>query len=579
MQRWKSGLSGAWLRVQYVAIILWARPWFRRVTIGFGVMLMVVIGLQFAYPANRALPFTRVGETAVGWKTQDELVPLLEETFADTSVTLQAASRSETIKLSDVGATLDVGATASQLVVYPWWQRLVPFSALFIQPQSRHLAVTFNDTRLSEAATSLATKLHSDPTNGVVLVDNTGKVTVTEAKDGVTVSATTVTEALKSGSFALGSTTITLAPELKAPSITNEMVATVKARLNSVIKTKLVLQNSMDASATYTPDAKTIASWITISDTLELGLDASAVADYATVAAKKTLIAAGTTTVTVVDGIEKGRKTGTSGRAVDADALSKSVYDTLFSGGSAVVPLTFKTIAPTIVYNRSYTSSQQALQAYVDEVAKGKYIEIAIKQLNGAGWSASTGASKSVVSASTYKLYISLLLFDKIDDNKIEWSDAIQGTTVEGCLYNTIVYSANNCAEQWINEWGRTNINSALYAKGFSRATTFTAVDATHTSAADLQKLLIGLHSKTLFSGSDASRLIGLMKQQVYRKGIPAGSVGVVADKVGFLWDYLNDAAIVYHPRGTYVLVVMTQGQSWGTIAEITRQLEKIMYP
>jgi hypothetical protein len=30
----------------------------------------------------------------------------------------------------------------------------------------------------------------------------------------------------------------------------------------------------------------------------------------------------------------------------------------------------------------------------------------------------------------------------------------------------------------------------------------------------------------------------------------------------------------VYSPSGTYVLSVMTDGSSWGTIAELTRQIE-----
>ena len=38
----------------------------------------------------------------------------------------------------------------------------------------------------------------------------------------------------------------------------------------------------------------------------------------------------------------------------------------------------------------------------------------------------------------------------------------------------------------------------------------------------------------------------------------------------------LHDAAIVYSPKGTYVLAVMTDGSSWGTIADLTRELEKI---
>ena len=59
---------------------------------------------------------------------------------------------------------------------------------------------------------------------------------------------------------------------------------------------------------------------------------------------------------------------------------------------------------------------------------------------------------------------------------------------------------------------------------------------------------------------------------------VPAGTSATVADKVGFLYGYLNDAAIVYHPSGTYVLSVMTDRLSWGKIAEITRKIEGIMY-
>ena len=50
-------------------------------------------------------------------------------------------------------------------------------------------------------------------------------------------------------------------------------------------------------------------------------------------------------------------------------------------------------------------------------------------------------------------------------------------------------------------------------------------------------------------------------------------------DKVGFIWDYVNDTAIVHHPRGTYVMTIMTKGQSYGAIAAMTREIERIMYP
>jgi beta-lactamase class A len=66
------------------------------------------------------------------------------------------------------------------------------------------------------------------------------------------------------------------------------------------------------------------------------------------------------------------------------------------------------------------------------------------------------------------------------------------------------------------------------------------------------------------------------MKGNVYRKGIPAGVNGTVADKVGFLDALLHDAAIVYGPHGTYVLAIMTDGSSWATIADLAGQIDAL---
>ena len=70
--------------------------------------------------------------------------------------------------------------------------------------------------------------------------------------------------------------------------------------------------------------------------------------------------------------------------------------------------------------------------------------------------------------------------------------------------------------------------------------------------------------------------MIAAMNANVYRKGIPAGANGTVADNVGFLNGLLHDAAIVYGPNGTYVLTIMTDGSSWATIADLTKQIDTL---
>jgi len=70
---------------------------------------------------------------------------------------------------------------------------------------------------------------------------------------------------------------------------------------------------------------------------------------------------------------------------------------------------------------------------------------------------------------------------------------------------------------------------------------------------------------------------IASMKKNVYRQGIPKGiPSAVVADKVGFLDAWLHDASIVYSPKGTYVLVIMTESSSWANIADLAGQIETL---
>lgn len=96
------------------------------------------------------------------------------------------------------------------------------------------------------------------------------------------------------------------------------------------------------------------------------------------------------------------------------------------------------------------------------------------------------------------------------------------------------------------------------------------------TTAGDLTTFVGALQSGQLLNPSSTNTLLSAMKRNVYRQGIPAGASGQTADKVGFLDAFLHDASIVYSPRGTYALSIMTEGSSWATIADLTRQIEKL---
>ena len=178
-----------------------------------------------------------------------------------------------------------------------------------------------------------------------------------------------------------------------------------------------------------------------------------------------------------------------------------------------------------------------------------------------------------MTSASTYKLYIAQYIMNKIDNGQLSWD-----SNTDACFNSMVIRSANDCAENWINTYGRSNINSYLTSLGYGSVFSNSGAAAS-TTANDLKNMLTNLYFGDNFSAGNAQKLKDLMSSQVYRQGIPSGTSSVVSDKVGFLDGVLNDAGIVYHPQGNYVIVVMTEGESWAKIAEITRGVEQIMYP
>ena len=294
----------------------------------------------------------------------------------------------------------------------------------------------------------------------------------------------------------------------------------------------------------------------------------------------KVAVAPQSVTVTVVDGNETGRSGGANGSALDTSAVTDALSVALIDGAKpATVTAAMQPVAPGITYARSYTNSQEGLRAYVAYATSTQNVRIVVQQLDGPGWGASGRADESLPSASTYKLFVAKMLFKKMDEGAIHWDDPILDTNVSGCFDRMTIASTNPCAVEWLQQFGRDNMNDYVHSLGFSGGTSFTHPTAVHTTAGDLAKFMIGLENGSLIGGDYRNRLYQSLSSHPYRNGIPTGVKGTVYDKVGFLWDYVHDSAIVYGPKGTYVLVIMTKGYSYAYIANVARQIESIMYP
>lgn len=539
------------------------------------------IAAQLLYPPDRALPLQRVTGQSVAWQSHDQLAEVLDDLFRQTNVALSVADKSVEVPISSAGAELNTEPMINRLVNYPFWQRIIPFSILFHMNNTTEADVYYTDSVLKKMSEGQAKALSFQAVNAQLAIEG-GVLVATAEKQGSEVTAAEVQSTIARANVRLGATTTLVVPSKHIePSETARSLEAVRVAAEAALARSVSIQAN---GQVFEPDKATVASWLQIvtdeAGKPSLGVIDDRLVDYFNTIDSKVGTPAGQTNINLSDGREVSRVTGQTGKAIDRDQLKSQITDWLLTGqGDSEYEAVFRDVAPSIIYDSKYTASQEGLRAYVADAAQRLNVRIAIQQLDGDKWSASSRADESIPSASTYKLFVAKWLFDQMDKGLIHWDDPMLDTTVSVCFDRMTIASTNPCAESWLAQAGRANFNQYIWGLGVSHGTNFNMPDATHTTANDLQKMMLGLNDGSLYSGANRERLLHSLSVHPYRYGIPTGSGGQVWDKVGFLWNYVHDTAIVKHPKGTYVMTIMTESGSYGLIANLTREIERIMYP
>lgn len=542
-------------------------------------LLSLVVALQLLYPLDRALPFARVGSESVGLMRYDDIAVKLNTYFADAQVQLRADEHHTVmVPVRELGGQVNIDQTVRRVMDYPLWTRMIPFSFAVIRPHVISTPVQFEKTQLASRSAHYSAVLTRPPKDAGLAIKD-GTLVMTPDIPGSVVDKIQLQQAISSYEYGLVYTVIDVPHKVVQAQRSEAYFESVKAKAEQFIDAPLTISVGNDIS---TPTREDKASWLSITEQdgqAALALNNETVDAYLAGIQQKHTTPAGQTQVSRVDGQEVSRQEGEPGRTIDVATLKDRIRTMVSSGEFQALEAKFVAVAPTVVINKKFSSTQDGLQAYVTEQSQTRNVRISVQQIGGNGWSAGGRENESTVSASTYKLFVALTLFDKMDRGEITWDTPILDTNTKGCFERMIVASTNACAEEWIRQFGRSGINNFIWSKGFSRGTDFNNPTANHTTASDLARYFRGLHEGWLMSSWSRQYLLDALKRHHYTKGIPSGSAGSAHNKVGFLWDYSNDSAIVYHPRGTYAIAVMTKGLSFYAIADITREIEAIMYP
>lgn len=230
---------------------------------------------------------------------------------------------------------------------------------------------------------------------------------------------------------------------------------------------------------------------------------------------------------------------------------------------------------------------QETLQSWSQNHA-GNY-GIAIQELNNNRRYASYQADTQFVAASTYKLFVTYAVLHDIEQGRHSLSTPTSlGMNVRQCIDAMLIKSNNDCGYPVGDLVGWNNLNTLIKEQGFS-ATNIDNYDASGnttsadklSSAKDQIDFMSKLTEGKLLNKTHTELIISRMKQQVYRERIPAGIPDniEVADKPGWLPGIQNDTAVIYGPKSTYVISIMSTGTTPGQLAEISKRVYEYLNP
>lgn len=207
---------------------------------------------------------------------------------------------------------------------------------------------------------------------------------------------------------------------------------------------------------------------------------------------------------------------------------------------------------------------------------------VSITELNTNQTHTTYNADIPTITASTYKTYVAYSTIKQIEAGNLTWeTPTLLGPTVDTCFTIMLTESNNECAE--------TLLDTLTFPQVQQDAADIGATDThfepynIHSTANNLTLLLTKLATSQLpISETNQTKWLNTMQENIYRQGIPEGINNantnsepiIVADKVGFQDNLLHDTAIIYSPKGSYVLTILTTDATWENIAELANLIE-----
>jgi beta-lactamase class A len=569
----------------WVALGLWfqTHPRTLRHLLHAGVVVAVLftalnIGL-FSAQNGRTAALTTINGKAYGLMPIERAKQILQTDHAAAQLVVKTGDKTVVFDAEDVGVTVNADATFDKFIHKRGWQRVPLVDAIgnlfaTLKPAyniDRDMLLKSLAPYISEKVIPAQDATVAIPTDEaqpatIALGVNGYELTAAEATDELTV-------AIKNGDFASTITGRTVEPKWSVLEL-RAFLPVIEAARHTTLTVAAGEHKLEISGAALAP----MLRLDTASSELKMTLDTTSLRAYLDQQAPIFYTAPVATKVTLKDGTEVARQDGTPGTQIDSTATAALAVKAFESGLKSITP-SFASVTPEVLVTRTYSNTSAGLLKIIEDFVSGHagaYRVAAVELAGPDHRSAFYNADVKTIPASTYKLYLAYSIMQRIEAGTLSLETPTARGSIDDCMHEMIIVSPNECANIFHDMLGWAALDAKLVADGF----TSTKLDNSaggdkYTTANDQINLLSKLYFTDLINQNSQDYLFGLMKRQIWRSGIPAGSRGAtVADKVGYLDNLTHDIAIVYGPKATYALVILTDGAGgWPNIRALAQQV------
>ncbi len=543
---------------------------------------LLIILQAVLVPWGGAPLYTTIDTIAIGGKSPADATKRLDTAYAAMKIPVYFGGNSKPYRQpvpNDMGLKISSEKQVAT-AAYSWWLRLVPTSlwwAHLVTPTNTSPDYSRNtDTAKAYVTKELGQSCDVKAANASLEYKDK-RLQVIPAIDGGACKIDDVQKMIAQATPTLAKNNLRMAIEEHPAKLHDDDAQTYATQLTN--QTKDGVNIAANGQQVTVPQQE-VLSWLDFTAP-DSGIMATVNADkskdfFDKQLLPKVAVAPGTSKVTTLDFTEISRVDGPAGRTLDSAATIASL-NKWFTDDSARPTAQTKPVAPNVSYTRTYTPTDAGMQALITQFTQGRpgTFGVSFAELDGKRRHAAFQDSKIFRTASTYKLFVAYGALKRVEAGSWQWSDMVHGgRNLTKCLDDMIVKSDNACGEAMLAKIGYKTLTNELSAIGLKKSSF--VHDVPETTAGDLTAFVGALQSGQLLNSANTGTLLSAMKRNIYRQGIPAGASGQTADKVGFLDGLLHDAAVVYSPSGTYALTIMSDGSSWATLAELTRQIESL---